>query len=331
MKKTKLLFLASLCLLLLTNVLHAANSGSWPLQLVTVGDPGNAPESANFLSFYYSDSVVTNDYQIGMFTITAGQYCDFLNSVGSSDPYGCYDTNMGATNTHLGTISRSGSLGSYTYAMLSTNSSNLPIVYLDWFRAARFCNWMFNYCTNAPEGYDSTEQGSYFLNGATNGSLIAPGINATWLIPNDNQWRKAAYYKGGSTNAGYWAYATKSNVNPNNTLSGTNTNGANWMNLSTNYATTGTAYSNSYLTPVGLFTNSPGPYGTFDMAGNVQEIINNQWAYWGTLQTLGGSYGSSTLQQMSKTYINQLPVTSQTGFRICAPTGTVSSDYSPSL
>ena len=352
-KKNLFLLLTCLCLLLAENHLQAL-VGSWPLQMVTVGDPGNAPNT-NSMSFLFSDSSVSSSYQIGKYTITAGQYCDFLNAVGNSDPYGCYDTNMGATNivtnitittlanvsttntnityyAQYASIKRSGSRGYYTYSLLGSSYSNLPIVYLDWFKAARFCNWMYNYCTNEPEGYDSTEMGSYFLNGATNGKLIPPLTNATWLIPNDNQWRKAAYYKGGSTNAGYWLYPTKSNLPPGNTIddaSTTNTD-ANWRNFSTNYATAGTAYSNSYLTPVGLFANSPGPYGTYDMAGNVQELINNSWKYYGYTEVLGGSFYSRTLDEMNQNYVSMEPFpNNQIGFRICAPTSTISSNYIP--
>ena len=51
---------------------------------------------------------------------------------------------------------------------------------------------------------------------------------ATYFIPSENEWYKAAYYKGGGTNAGYWLYPTQSNTVPSNVLSATGTNNANF-------------------------------------------------------------------------------------------------------
>jgi formylglycine-generating enzyme required for sulfatase activity len=76
------------------------------------------------------------------------------------------------------------------------------------------------------------------------------------------EWYKAAYYKGGGTNAGYWTYPTQSNTAPSNVLSATGTNNANYYN--NGY----TDWTNN-LTPVRAFNGSPGPYGTYDMGGDV--------------------------------------------------------------
>jgi Sulfatase-modifying factor enzyme 1/PEP-CTERM motif len=79
-----------------------------------------------------------------------------------------------------------------------------------------------------------------------------------------NEWYKAAYYKGGGANAGYWLYPTQSDTKPSNTLPDIG-NGANFYDNG--------LYTNppDYLTPVGAFNLSLGPYGTFDQAGNVWE------------------------------------------------------------
>ena len=50
---------------------------------------------------------------------------------------------------------------------------------------------------------------------------ITRNAGATYFIPSENEWYKAAYYKGGSTNAGYWTYPTQSNTAPSNMLSAT--------------------------------------------------------------------------------------------------------------
>lgn len=96
---------------------------------------------------------------------------------------------------------------------------------------------------------------------------------------------KAAYYKGGGTNAGYWTYPTKSNTTPSNILSSTGTNNANFDNGG--YDTDPT----NGLTPVGAFAASPGPYGTYDQGGDVSQW--NEADLYGFLRgTRGGGWGS---------------------------------------
>ena len=85
---------------------------------------------------------------------------------------------------------------------------------------------------------------------------------AAFFLPSENEWYKAAYYKGGGTNAGYWTYPTESNTAPGNTLP----DGGNSANCWINGVYTDPT---DYLTPVGAFSASPGPYGTSDMGGDV--------------------------------------------------------------
>ena len=62
---------------------------------------------------------------------------------------------------------------------------------------------------------------------------ITRNAGATYFIPSENEWYKAAYYKGGGTNAGYWTYPTQSNTAPSNVLSPTGTNNANYYDTAT--------------------------------------------------------------------------------------------------
>jgi MYXO-CTERM domain-containing protein len=140
---------------------------------------------------------------------------------------------------------------------------------VSWFDAARFANWVNNGATLGA----STETGAYTLNGATSGIFtVNPG--ATWFLPSEDQWYKAAYYKGGGTNAGYWVYPTQSDTRPGNNIGGT-ANQANFSGIYVDgYAVTQSEdYSDTqnYLTEAGAFSNSGSAYGTFDQAGNVWE------------------------------------------------------------
>ena len=159
--------------------------------------------------------------------------------------------------------------GGYMYqASTDLQRQNLPVNFVSWGDAARFCNWLSNGQQTGAEGNGTTETGSYTLNGATDSASLMTmtrNAGATYVIPTENEWYKAAYYKGGSTNAGYWRYPTQSDNAPSNLLSTIGTNNANFWNYVIPNYTDGA----NFLTPVGAFANSPSAYGTFDQGGDV--------------------------------------------------------------
>ncbi len=234
------------------------------LDMVTVGDAGNAPDSTGYGAVEYA-------FAIGKYEVTIGQYAAFLNSVASvtSDSYivNLWVPDM-TTNLNIAGISRSGSgtlANPYRYAVIG--SGNRPITYVNWFGAARFANWMHNGATNGA----STETGAYTLNGATTGTFFR-NADALWWIPRETEWYKAAYYKGGGTNAGYWKFPTQSDGPPGNTIGG-ETNQANYPILGVYSVTQSADYSSTqnYLTDAGVFSSSVSAYGTYDQGGNVWE------------------------------------------------------------
>ena len=244
-------------------------SGQTSLQFVTVGDAGNAADPTQG----YGN--VRYTYQMGKYDVTVGQYCQFLNAVAKTDTYGLYLSGMATAYPTLG-ITRSGSPGSYSYAVTGSYSQgvNCPMFDVAWEDAARFCNWLQNGQPTRAEGSGTTESGSYDLNGATSWQaldVVTRSSTATYVIPNENEWYKAAYYKGGGTNAGYWLYPTQSNTAPINTLPDAG-NHANFYD----YSSTGNhGYTDptNRLTPVGAFILSDGPYGTYDMGGDIAQCI----------------------------------------------------------
>jgi len=154
-------------------------TGTWTglasLDMVPVGDAGNAADPTT------GSGSVPYVYQMGKYDVTAGQYTAFLNAVATTDTYGLYSLGMAVVGTSSGGfcgcgIVRSGSSGSYTYAV-ATASQNFPVNSVSWGDATRFSNWLQNgQPTSGVENASTTENGAYTLNGATSDSALM-GIN----------------------------------------------------------------------------------------------------------------------------------------------------------
>jgi formylglycine-generating enzyme required for sulfatase activity len=260
--------------------------GQKSLEFVTVGDPGNA---ADIDWGHGRLGAVSYTYKIGKYDVTAAQYCQFLNAVAAMDPYRLYDPNMAnppdyPDGYYVGCgIVRTGSSGIYRYSVIPERE-NFPVNWVNWASAARFTNWLSNGQPFGVEGPGTTETGSYTLNGAMSNSAlqaVTRNSGAIYALPTENEWYKAAFYKGGSKNARYWNYTTRSAAQPSNVLSAIGTNNANyWNSVYTDHT--------HFLTPVGAFAGSPGPYGTFDQGGNVWQW--NETAYGSYRGLRGGAF-----------------------------------------
>jgi formylglycine-generating enzyme len=244
----------ALAIVLFSTSLTHANVFNMPpgltsLETVPVGDAGNVADTR-----YYSpgDGSVGYAYNIAKYEVTAGQYCEFLNAVAKTDTYDLYNTSMWEDTSYGCKIQRTGSPGSYWYSVASAYA-NRPVNYVSWADSARFANWLHNGQPTGAQGLATTEDGAYYLNGATSdATLLAVSRESDWkwAVTSQDEWYKAAYYKGGSTNAGYWDYPTSSNS--------INTGLANYD------------WSVGHTTDVGSYPTS-NSYGAFDQAGNVWE------------------------------------------------------------
>jgi len=251
--------------------LLAGTSQAVNIDLVTVGNPGNAPDTR-----YWGAGDVGYTYQMGKFEVTAGQYCEFLNAVAKTDTYGLYNTYMDYDSypSYYGcNIKRSGSPGNYTYSVAS-DWANRPVNWVSWGDAVRFANWMRNGQPTGAQNASTTEDGSYLLNGATTDAqlmAVTRKANATWVIPSGDEWYKAAYYDPAKPGgAAYWRFAARSENYPTNVLDPNGTNNANYytgIHPKGSY-TIGSPY---YRTEVGAFASSRSAYGTYDQGGNLSE------------------------------------------------------------
>ena len=256
-------------------------------------------------------------YQIGKFEVTVPQYIEFLNAVGAEDINGLYHARM--TTEPPGGINRNGDSGSYTYSLKSSAFANKPATHIRYYQAVRFANWMHNGKPSGAQDVNTTEDGSYNIAGANDltETLLLRESDATWVLPNRDEFVKAAYHgigAGGSYGADYFDYATGSNsapatltVDANGDVSNSETaNIANlWCGPSGPCNWNGTTAGN--VTNVGgPGTNSESFYGIANAQSNMSEWIEsishidashrtktkNNWGS-GTAADLGSAFGSS--------------------------------------
>jgi len=238
-------------------------AGLTSLEFVTVDNADNDPDDTGY-------GAVAYEYNIGKYEVTAGQYCEFLNAVAVTDTYGLYNTNMWSSDYGC-KVERTDTGSGYSYSVAS-DWANRPVNYVSWGDAARFANWLTNGQPTGVQGLSTTEDGSYYLNGATtNAALLAVTrkANARYVIPTEDEWYKAAYHKNDGVTGNYWDYPTGTNSVPSNDL--VDPDPGNNANFAVSWPGDVTIGSPYWRTPVGEFENSESPYGTFDQGGNVWE------------------------------------------------------------
>jgi len=292
--------------------------GLLSMSMVTVGNPGNAADILSNGPW----GAVSYSYKIGKYDVTGSQYTVFLNAVGSTDTYALYNPNM--TDTQSAQISRSGTAGTYTYAVMNS-TGNRPIPFVSWFDSARFSNWMSNGQPNGAQSSKTTENGAYNVNGATTGNAVAKnvinpntGLAPTYRMPLENEWYKAAYYSpnyGGAGKGGYWKYATQSNTKPGTTI-GSSANQANYCD-NIIFSCIG------HATDVGSFSGSGSFYGTFDQNGNVWQWNDGNGTAGSSRGLRGGGWNENDDNLISANRVTTVALfyenDSRIGFRLASP------------
>jgi formylglycine-generating enzyme required for sulfatase activity len=233
--------------------------------------------------------------------VTNAQYAEFLNAIADSDPNGVWNATMSTE------ITRSGIAGSYTYAVVSGFASK-PVRVVSFFDAMRFVNWLENDQPTGLQGAGTTETGTYTI---SDGVSETRADEATFLLPSEDEWYKAAYYQpfaeGGDMD-NYWLYPTQSNTAPTDEAPAGTANSANFDGI-----VGGT-------TNVGAYTGTTSFYGGFDLGGNVFEWTEGVQGNQRIIR--GGTWDGSVtlLESSSRTLVNPSggSVNSGFGFRVAA-------------
>lgn len=302
MMKTKILNPALITFLAVAMVSLAparAVSFDW----AAVGDVGNADDVTGY-------GGVATAYQIATKEVNLIQYTEFLNAV---DPTGAntlalYNADMKTDANIAGIDFNSGELAGSKYSVMG-NSGLRPVTYVSWNDSARFVNWLQN-----GQGTGSTETGVY------NMTLPVHPVrtwSATYFLPTENEWYKAAYYDPGVTGPAddYWLYPTRSDSEPaGNTIGVANSGNFDDGNSAQDQNSLPTK-----LTDGGAYTDSESYYGTSDQGGNVWEW-NETMVLGSTRGRRGGSWVNPVSDMNSFGRANSEPTyeSSQLGFRVAS-------------
>jgi len=296
---------------------HAQVTIDW----VTVGDPGNTADTTGY-------GAVSHSYRIMKFEFTNDQYAAFLNAIDpdGTNPNSVYNGNMGSNVR--GGITNTGTTAGSIYAV-KENMGGKPVIFVNWWDAARVSNWLHNGAQN----YGSTDSsasapqnnGAYTTGSATTGSAVPVNSSALFYIPTENEWYKAAYYHPtlNAGTGGYRVYGNGFDSTPGTVTAdafgvGSAGNAGNFANY--NFVTDWNGQTGN-LTTVGT-NGGAGYYGAFDMSGNVWEWNDLTGALGPSRGTRGGGWASDASGVSSAvrgTSDASFDSSLSTGFRLASP------------
>lgn len=242
------------------------------LEFVVVGNPGNPADPV------FGRGAVDEVFEIGKYELTNRDYALFLNAVArSSDPFALYERSMG--DGFLGGIERVVEGSGYTYRARE-GWSNRPVTYLNWYRLARYANWLhYGRPTTGASDLGTTEgdaeRGAYDTRGfptpdddrvLRQNLPVRRNPGALYWIPSEDEWYKAAHHDPSRLGSRpYWDYPVRTDAAPNNLRPPGDSKSVNYV---ADRFCVGMPF---VVTPVGAFSQAASAYGTYDQGGNVWE------------------------------------------------------------
>ena len=209
-----------------------SGTNAFTLAFETIGDPGNTAGTGGYGAVVY-------DYRLSTHEVSD----DVLQRA----------VNSGLTGVTAGAW-----------------SGDQPAAFVDWFEAAAFVNFL-NTDRGFTPAYDLSWDGqSWSMNlwstadaWQLGGENLYRHKDAFYFLPSESEWFKAAYYKGGGTDAGYWSYPTQQDNAPTAVASG---------------ILAGTAVYDGQAEPASVLANGGlAAYGQRGMGGNVSEWTESAW------------------------------------------------------
>lgn len=227
MKKLAVIYLVAGIMLAAVNFASADTIRGINMDFVTIGNAGNTADTGGTPGC----GAVGYNYRIGKYEVTAAQWQTINTAAGIGNP--------------------------------GTWGGNQPVADISWYDAAQFCNYLTS--GNKYSGAYKFDISGNFLNIDRDLSISTYGT--TYVIPTEDEWYKAAYFKPNAS--GYSLYANGTDTAP---IAGVQSN-YNWAVGSPWNVGSGTQEQN----------------GTFDMMGNVLEW--NETFFDGSCRGIrGGSY-----------------------------------------
>ena len=245
--------------------------------------------------------------------VTNAQYVDFLNAVAAGDPHELFNVQMQASPR--GGIARRGDPNSHSY-QVRPNMGNKPVNFVSWLDAARYVNWLQN-----ARGSGDTETGAFDLSIADPGVAAALDETASWSLPTEDEWVKAAYYDPSlglaEDGENYWRYPTREDVEPiraaSDLLGDVSNPGPSVANYDSAVQWNGQLGNLTTVASAGATSF----FGTQDQGGNVAEWLA-ELGQAAMRVTRGGGYNSppSTLEQAGRELLTPDTESASVGFRI---------------